>query len=144
MSDSTYAIPELREELDRKVMATLEWLITGYAKGRLTEHQVSTGMDALFMAVSGLVDNDFIQIITEAQNECATASPVLKRHFHATSSDETLTFCWSPGADKVSRIQRICGQVASSKTTEYDSAEDAARVFRTVHTVMEKKGWIEL
>lgn len=63
-------LPTLQEELDRKVHETLTWLIHGLEIGRITKTEFSTSIDALFMAVSGLVENDFIQIITEAQKMC--------------------------------------------------------------------------
>lgn len=63
-------LPTLREELDRKVFATLEHLFHQVKTKRITVEQFSFGIDTLFMAVSGLVDDDFIQIITEASRLC--------------------------------------------------------------------------
>ena len=63
-------LPTLREELDRKVFATLEHLFHQMKTERITMEQFSFGIDTLFMAVSGLVDKDFINIITEAGRLC--------------------------------------------------------------------------
>lgn len=61
---------EVSSELNRKTYDTISWLIRGLEGGRLTKAQFSTGIDTLFMAVSGLVDGEFIHIITEAQKMC--------------------------------------------------------------------------
>jgi hypothetical protein len=67
---TTSELPSIQDELSRKVHETLEWLLVGVERGRITKEQCSFGLDTLFMAVSGLVDKDFIKIITEAQAMC--------------------------------------------------------------------------
>lgn len=57
---------ELRSELNRKTFETLDWLIRAVTRGDLTREQFSTGIDTLFMAVNGLVDKEFVHILTEA------------------------------------------------------------------------------
>ena len=62
-------VPILQDEVNRKAIETLSYLTTAVHHGKITPDQFSTGIDALFMAVSGLVtDKDFIFLITEAQN----------------------------------------------------------------------------
>lgn len=64
-------VPDLQSEVNRKAFDTLSWLTLAVTDKRITPDQFSTGVDALFMAVSGLVsDRDFIYMITEAQRLC--------------------------------------------------------------------------
>jgi hypothetical protein len=61
-------VPVLQDEVNRKALDTLAWLVMSIHHGKITAEQFSTGVDTLFMAVSGLVtDKDFIHMIGEAQ-----------------------------------------------------------------------------
>lgn len=62
MKPDSGAPPELKDELNRKVMDTMSWLITRVGNGYISEQQFSTAVDALFMAVSGLVDREFFDL----------------------------------------------------------------------------------
>lgn len=60
-------IPVLQDEINRKAMDTLTWLALSLQRGSITPEQYSTGVDALWMAVSGLVsDPDFVPIMSVA------------------------------------------------------------------------------
>lgn len=58
------APPTIREELSRKSLEALESLLIGRSKGTLTEAQFATGINVLWDTVAGLVDKDFIEIIS--------------------------------------------------------------------------------
>lgn len=61
-------IPVLQDEINRKALDTIAWLTLAVTQGKISAEQFSTGIDALFMATSGLVtDKDYIIMITEAQ-----------------------------------------------------------------------------
>lgn len=61
-------VPLLQDEVNRKAIESLSYLTTAVHHGKITPDQFSTGIDVLFMAVSGLVtDKDFILLISEAQ-----------------------------------------------------------------------------
>jgi hypothetical protein len=145
----SHTLPTLREELDRKVYETLEWLIVGHEKGRLTKEQVSMSMDVLFMAVSGLVDGDFIHIITEAQNEFQTNKSVVKRHFHAPEANATITFSWVVGESNVVVTKREFGletgvAIKRSVVRDCDDAAKARAYLEERSNELLKRGWIEL
>lgn len=137
-------LPTLKEELDRKVADTLDWLVRGVEGGKLTKEQASTGLDTLFMAVSGLVDGEFIHIITSAQDYVAGASSIVKKHFHAPASDETVTFTWMTGEDRVMTRKRVGSAVVSEVVKRFDDAKEAAGFMDRLSEQMEKKGWVEL
>ncbi|MPQ56367.1 hypothetical protein [Duganella sp. FT27W] len=64
-------LPTLKEELDRKSFATVEWLYSSLERGRITPAQFSTGLDALFMAVSGITDDGVVDLITAGSGAAA-------------------------------------------------------------------------
>lgn len=138
------ALPTLKDELDRKTFETIEHLVAAERKGRMTKAQVSASLDTLFMAVSGLVDNDFIHIITEAQTVVGGDKSVVKRHFVLPDRGIIQTVAWVPGTDKFTTCQRDDGHAVAGAVKEFDSVEKAARAFARLGEGFESKGWIEL
>lgn len=74
----TESMPTIKEELDRKTLDTLEYLITKREAKEITREQISTGLDVLFMNVSGLVSEDFIELITAADEEYCKLKPAAR------------------------------------------------------------------
>lgn len=62
-------VPNIKDELDRKAIDAIEYLILKRRSGEISNEAYSVGLDTLFMTVSGIVSEDFIHIITEAGNE---------------------------------------------------------------------------
>jgi hypothetical protein len=136
-------LPSLREEINRKTFETIEWLFLGLNNGKLSEEQFSTGVDALFMAVAGLVDEGFIQMITEAQN-MSDSKFAKRRLFRAPKVDEVLTLSWIPGEDRVIVSKRIAGIATNGTVKEFANSKDASEYMRSVGASMERRGWVEL
>jgi hypothetical protein len=132
--------------LNRKAFETIEWLFTSLNKGRLTQDQFSTGVDALFMAVSGLVDQDFISMITEAQTACAVDKPIVKKIFYNAegSKYDHMRLTWVVGEDRVTWVNLIGANVASGRVVLFDSSKEVAKFIEAVAVKMEEKGWVEL
>ena len=63
------SVPNLKDELDRKVFETLEYLVTRRHRKQISQQYFDGGIDCLFMAVNGLVKEEFLEIITAAQAE---------------------------------------------------------------------------
>lgn len=137
-------VPTLREELDRKVFETLDWIIGGLQNGKLTKDQASFGLDTLHKATCGLVDDEFIEIMTAADELVKGAKSVVKMHFHAPAGDEIQTFVWTPGTERVTVCKRVCGMPVSGSVKDFDSQKAAAEFMGRLSGGMEKKGWIEL
>ena len=79
-------VPVLQDEVNRKALETMSYLVTALHHKKITADQFSTGVDVLFMAVSGLVtDKDFIHIVGEAQHMIDKE----KKHGSNDSKDET-------------------------------------------------------
>lgn len=141
MPDAGY---ELRSELTRKTFETLDWLVAGVNNGRITEGQFSVAIDALFMALSGLVESPFIEIVTEAQNQCHVGQRRVKRHFHHKDKAEIASITRVPGESTINVFKRVMGQATSGRAFEFDTSKEALeRVNKTADELIEK-GWIEL
>lgn len=62
-------LPTIKEELDRKSLDAIERLILKHRSGEISDEAYSVALDVLFQTVSGLVSEDFIQMITLAGDE---------------------------------------------------------------------------
>lgn len=137
-------LPTLRDELDRKVFETIDYLVGAVARGRMTKAQASAGLDTLFMAVNGLVDSDFINIITEAQSVFNCDKSVVRRHFVLPDRNIIQSVSWIPGTDKFTTCQRENGYAVAGAVKEFDSVAKAGQAFERIGEGFEKKGWVEL
>lgn len=134
-------VPSLREELDRKVFEALEDLVNAPSTGRMSAAEVSGGVKTLFTAVSGLVDNKFIEIITGLSELCG-AGGAEKRIF--IKDGEVVKLSWSPGASTIMRQFYTFGALVKGDVKQYSSVSDAAHIFRNCGTNFTTKGWEEL
>jgi hypothetical protein len=118
------AIPDLRSELDRKTMETIEWLFNCFKCGRISPNQFSTGIDAIFMATSGLVDDDILKIVTAADEMISinSSSNVIARHF--IKGDSVMTLSCKYGSEAYS-VRGIKGDKETNKTHECETTQEA-------------------
>lgn len=134
----------LKEELDRKVLETIEWLFVGLDRGQISQEQFSTGIDALFMAVSGLVGGDFIHLISEAQKQLEDMpKPSLRRHFF-NGSNTSFQLSWQIGDNKVVITRIVGGCLSKSSVVEKDTAQEARDSFNRSADSLLLKGFWEL
>jgi len=138
------SIPTIKDELNRKALETLDFLVRGVEEGRLTKEQASTGLDALFMAVNGLIDSDFAYIMAGAESYVAGAKSVVKKHFRSPTDDEVISLTWDVGSDVVVTCKRVCGLAVDGGVRSFDTARKAAKFMDAVSISMKKKGWGEL
>lgn len=130
-------------ELNRKTLVTLEWLTNGINSGRITLEQFSFGIDTLFMTVSGLVDKDFITIISEGVRMSELVQSLVKKVFLDEKSRSVMTFSWTPGADSVLTCMRSAAGV-TRRSIDMADALAASTYMNGISELMSKKGWIEL
>lgn len=133
------AVPTLSEEIDRKAFETIEWLFHSLHEGRLTQDQFSAGVDTLFMAVSGLTKNEFIDLITLAQAECGASAPMLKRVFVDGDAVKCVT-TWVVGSDTV----ELTRPGAKSLEKMFDTSREARDWFNKVNEIMNARGLKEI
>lgn len=137
-------LPTLREELDRKVFETVQWLIVGLEKGRLSTEQFSMGMNTAFMTVSGIADSDFINIITESQAQCEGVRPTIEHTFHSPTEAHIRGAIWIVGDDKVTMTVRRMGVVVTTGVQDFEDAKTARLFVERFESAMGKTDWIKL
>jgi hypothetical protein len=74
-------LPTLKEELTRKSLEMLEEILLKHKRGKISMAQMDYALDVLFGTVNGLVDREFIELITMASTQVNKADPsYIERH----------------------------------------------------------------
>lgn len=136
------AIPNLREELDRKAFETVQWLFSSLDQAKITVEQFSTGIDTIFMVVAGLADEQIVDLVTTADTFCPDEAVTIKRHF--LKKNALVSVARQVGESSVHLIARVEGTVKTEKTTECDTPKDALAHVETVGRLMMKNGYTEI
>lgn len=63
-------IPTPREELDRKTIDSLDWVVGLLEQGKISPAAAAVAVQAVWTAVSGLASEDVTQLVTMASKEC--------------------------------------------------------------------------
>jgi hypothetical protein len=136
------AIPDLKDEITRKSMEAISYLITASHAGRITPHQFATGIDALWMAVAGLIDEDIIDLITAGGNEAPKSAPVEKRvfvdRFRMVVVDRVV------GDDTVYLKSYVNGELMDAKHRENTDAAKARDAMRDIAAKLLAAGYTEI
>jgi hypothetical protein len=138
------AVPDLREELDRKSMETIEFLYTGLDNGKLTLPQFSTGLDTLFMAVAGLVDKEIVDFVSNGSLIVANAPDQFcaKRAF--LNPVQTVALCRKLGGDTFTVDVYQGGHLVKQERKEYLLAKQATDAMNTLAGRLLAAGYIEI
>ncbi|MDY7537550.1 hypothetical protein RGU72_04695 [Undibacterium sp. 5I1] len=131
-------VPVLREELDRKSLETAQWLLNSFQNHSITAEQFSTGLDTLFMAVSGLVDEELIDLITACDQYTKNLNNVVKAHFCKDRFTHSVT--WKVGETSLLIEKRQDGSIYDEETKHFGSAEIANKAMQLIENNYIKSG----
>lgn len=160
---------DIGQELRAKSFDALSYLINSVHQCKITEEQFNTGVDVLFMAVSGLVPEQqadaptinsatgklvsappaprFIDVITDCQKEIENAYPVVKRVLFNHADGSFKVFQWQAGDSFVSCTTCVKGAPTATKSRlEFDSPLKAKTALDRVSSpdALLKFGYVEV
>lgn len=135
-------VPDLREELNRKSLDTCEWLLKSLQAAKITKEQFSVGIDALFMATSGLTDDDIIEMITNADALVKDLRNVVKAHFCKNS--HIFTMILPVGECDLHIQKREDGNIYSEETKTFSSPAAALDALEKMSARCRMMGFSEL
>jgi hypothetical protein len=142
-------VPTLPEELNRKTLEVIEWLVTRLGQGQLTEPQFITGLDTVFMTVSGLVDFELIRTLSEVAKkgrDAGIGASVRYVFVKFLPGDAcVLALTWVAGRDHIlcSKVSSGSPEVAATLVNCADAA-DAKKKLGLLRTKLEAKGYTEV
>jgi hypothetical protein len=137
-------VPSVKDEVNRKAFATMEWLFASHQRGDMDARQFNTGVDSLFMATSGLVDEEMMGLMHAAGQLVDSSLPIVKRHFF--KSGKVLTLLWGSGQSTWTATETFSDPDTGGKTrikTE-SSAEAAKEKLDQMALMLLMRGYEEL
>lgn len=139
MTEQTNHIPTLREELNRKLGDTLDWLIRRHKAGAISDEACAIASDALFMSVSGLARDDLMTVVTAIGSYLPSSKPAAQvRVFKKSDSAKTLAVCWTP--DQCELVIHVDG---AEKRKSFETPALAKQAFAQVGELLGKGGYVE-
>lgn len=130
-------IPTVKEELDRKLGDTLDWLLGKHKQGGISDEALSCATDALFMATSGLANEELTTVMTAVGSYLPSNKPAYQTRVFRNGA-KLLIARWRPGESEV----RFLTELADRKTS-YDSPQDALNAFKNLHVKFGERGYVE-
>lgn len=142
----TSEMPTFREQVSEKAFETMEWLITSLHQAKLTEEQFSAGVNAVFMTLSGLMDDSLFHLVSECAKEIHSEHPTLRRIF--INGKAVMTARWKVASSDVvivgSVIEDGVHREVKTHTKSFDTAKEALDYFNNGVSAFTKVGYVEL
>ena len=135
-------LPTLKEEIDRKSMEAALWLYESVTAGKITAAQFSTGLDALFMAVSGLANQDVFELITEGSEQAAQAEDRQRRVF--IKGDSLVQITWKAGNTFIKLEMWAAGVARPERVMDFASPAIAFKQFNKLADATLANGFTEI
>ena len=130
MSEEHWKIASIKEDLERKSLETLEWLINRFSDGQIGTGELRIGLQTVFNLTSGLVGPDVYEVIEMAKPD--QVKPFVECRVYSTEGTPRL---FAIKRETGSSSLTITGQSTlgdkkiASKTYECDSPREAAQRF---------------
>lgn len=142
MTEHKDGVPVLQDEVNRKAFTTMEWLFSALNSGNMTARQFSTGVNALFMATSGLVDDGMMALMGEASAVADDTPETFK--VCLLNGAVTVSLEWCAGVDGFKLVQRANGVVTASRQISAASPNESLQKMRTLAAKLTSSGFQEL
>jgi hypothetical protein len=123
-------------------MEAIVFLIEAVHDGRITPHQFSTGIDTLWLAVAGLINDDVTDLITAGGDEAPIGSPIEKRVF--IKGRETIVVDRVVGDDSFYVKSYFDSDITNTKNRLCSSASHARDSIVAVANKLLAAGYTEL
>ncbi|UUZ75435.1 hypothetical protein LP414_27350 [Polaromonas sp. P1(28)-13] len=117
-------IPVLQDEVNRKAFNTMEWLFSSLNSGNMSPRQFSTGVDALFMTTSGLVDDAMMTLMAEADALTEKGEQLEKSFF--IKGNTTMRLTWGVGSNAIHQDAFCDGKFFAAKGHVFPEPAGAA------------------
>lgn len=119
-------VPDLQDELDRKVYETLETLYGRFETGQITSNEFHTGLESLYGCVSGLLRDDkgFNELVVKLQKQVKKGTSVVTKVLQ--KDGEVIVVSWGVGTDRVSYVNTNKNE---QKVREFSDEKTAKKAF---------------
>lgn len=140
-----WAVPQLKDELERKSIETLDWIVQQSLAGQMADSEVKVALQTVFSLVSGLVSNDITAAIGSVRAD-TLAKTLVRKVFHRPGDPRLFVVRWEVGSSEVvvTRIDRATGAIARKPIKRGDSREAREALDSLVKQMTQVQGLEEL
>lgn len=134
--------PSTAEELERKTIETIEWLVNRRNNGFASDEQLTIAAEALWKATSGLFPpaSGMADIMTELMNLTTPESRQLRRSL-CDESGNIITFAWKVGYSQFTVMKRQMGTLVGGTSRDFTNAAQAKTAMDSMVKGLIDKGW---
>ena len=134
--------PSTAEELERKTIETIDWLVKRRQDGFASDEQLTLAAEALWKATSGLFPpaSGMADIMTELMNLTTPEAKQLRRSL-CDDSGNIITFAWKIGYSQFAVMKRQMGTLVGGTSRTLPDAAQAKLVMDNMIKGLIDKGW---
>lgn len=134
--------PSTAEELERKTIETIEWLVSRRSQGFASDEQLTLAAEAIWKATSGLFPpgSSMTAIMTELMNLTTPESKQLRRSLCDTEGN-IITFAWKIGYSQFAVMKRQMGTLVGGTSRTLPDAAQAKLAMDEMVKGLIDKGW---
>lgn len=134
--------PSTAEELERKTLEAIEWLVTRQKNGFMSTEQLTAAAEALWRATSGLFPSksSMAEIMTELM--ALTTDEARQQRFNlCDDSGGIITFSWKIGYSNFTVMKRKMGVLIGGTSRSCADAAQAKIAMDNMVKGLVDKGW---
>ena len=134
--------PSTAEELERKTIETIEWLVKRRQDGFASDDQLTIAAEALWKATSGLFPpaSGMADIMTELMNLTTAEAKQIRRSLCDTEGN-IITFVWKIGYSQFTVMKRQMGTLVGGTSRTLPDAAQAKLAMDQMVAGLIEKGW---
>lgn len=133
------------EELERKVIETIKWIVGRQQAGFMSGDQVNVAVDTLWKATAGLFPpaSNMTEVMTELEKFCDQDAKSLRRSL-CNDQGDILTFVWKVGYSSFAVFKRQMGTLTGSTSKNLSTAAEAYQAMQKNMATLVERGWTML
>lgn len=137
--------PSTSEELERKVIETIKWIVGRQQAGFMSGDQVNVAVDTLWKATAGLFPpaSNMTEVMSELEKFCDQDAKSTRRSL-CNDQGEILTFVWKVGYSQFFVYKREFGELVGHTDRTLPNAAAAFEKMQEWIAELVKRGWVLL
>lgn len=142
MSDR-WEVPSIKDELTRKSVETIDWIVNQNQSGQMSDAQAVVAMQTVFSVASGLVGSEVNELIADCR-PTSLSRDVIRRVFVDEQNQSMFVFSWEVGTKLIRISSSAKGASPTSREIVVSSAAIGMSQFHAACGSLLRKGFKEI
>ena len=135
-----HVVPSIEDELTRKALNRIRYAYSSMLSGRITQLEYKMAIETLFEICSGITNDEFFKVITEASKQIRKDSS-FNRHICLTNGKKCVEVIQTQERVIVREIKEV--QSTSTNIEDWQTLEEVHTQVKKVINQLTKKGFRE-